>query len=397
MAASSRVEEVARAGFGGDGRQRRASPVVALLPACAESRAVGAAGRIAGAAACSPDDTDGSRDGGGARRPGCGRRPAGAEHGPGPGCGARYSRRPRGAGCDPVLSADRHRALWSWPMLAGKEREALAELAPVLDYVAQRGARPAARRAPPAAALARGLQPELVRRILDDFERRASPAGVVTATGETLTREVEALRLIARGATNRAVAEALVVTERTVKGHVTNILPSSGHAHRGRGAGARESGSTETRDGTHRAGFDTFVSVSRPWRGAILAASPQGGSHRCPVHHHSPRCRRPLSTAPTTTLVPRHQPGQRRRLHVHRGHRRVPLGPPLHMHAEQDEVIHVLEGRLKVQYSTEVVRCSTPATPSSSRAVPRTVSRTWTRRRRRAWWASHRRVASTNS
>jgi mannose-6-phosphate isomerase-like protein (cupin superfamily) len=28
-------------------------------------------------------------------------------------------------------------------------------------------------------------------------------------------------------------------------------------------------------------------------------------------------------------------------------------GPPLHSHLEQDEVIHVLEGRLKVQYGTQ--------------------------------------------
>ena len=30
-------------------------------------------------------------------------------------------------------------------------------------------------------------------------------------------------------------------------------------------------------------------------------------------------------------------------------------GPPLHSHLEQDEVIHVLEGRLKVQYGTQIV------------------------------------------
>jgi LuxR family maltose regulon positive regulatory protein len=47
----------------------------------------------------------------------------------------------------------------------------------------------------------------------------------VPATGETLTsREVEVLRLIAAGATNRAIAERLVISGHTVKSHVTHIL-----------------------------------------------------------------------------------------------------------------------------------------------------------------------------
>jgi DNA-binding NarL/FixJ family response regulator len=44
-------------------------------------------------------------------------------------------------------------------------------------------------------------------------------------SGETLTpREVEVLRLVAQGLSNRAIAERLVITERTVKAHVTHIL-----------------------------------------------------------------------------------------------------------------------------------------------------------------------------
>ena len=47
----------------------------------------------------------------------------------------------------------------------------------------------------------------------------------VPDTDETLTpREVEVLRLIATGASNRAIAEQLVITERTVKAHVSHIL-----------------------------------------------------------------------------------------------------------------------------------------------------------------------------
>jgi DNA-binding NarL/FixJ family response regulator len=37
-------------------------------------------------------------------------------------------------------------------------------------------------------------------------------------------RELEIVRLLAQGATNREIAAALVVAEGTVKNHVTNIL-----------------------------------------------------------------------------------------------------------------------------------------------------------------------------
>jgi DNA-binding NarL/FixJ family response regulator len=41
-------------------------------------------------------------------------------------------------------------------------------------------------------------------------------------------RELEILRLVARGATNREIAETLVITEGTVKNHVSNILSRLG-------------------------------------------------------------------------------------------------------------------------------------------------------------------------
>lgn len=54
------------------------------------------------------------------------------------------------------------------------------------------------------------------------------PAGVAAeeaaATSDLTAREVEVLRLIARGATNREIAEQLVITEGTVKNHISNIL-----------------------------------------------------------------------------------------------------------------------------------------------------------------------------
>lgn len=74
------------------------------------------------------------------------------------------------------------------------------------------------------------LDPEVVSRMLG--RRRADdPLGALTP------REREVLQLMAEGLSNRAMAERLVVTERAVERHVTNIfaklrLNATGHGHR---------------------------------------------------------------------------------------------------------------------------------------------------------------------
>jgi DNA-binding NarL/FixJ family response regulator len=56
-------------------------------------------------------------------------------------------------------------------------------------------------------------------------------------------REVEVLRLIAKGATNREIAEQLVISEGTVKNHISNILSRLGLRDRTQAAiYARENG-----------------------------------------------------------------------------------------------------------------------------------------------------------
>ena len=71
-----------------------------------------------------------------------------------------------------------------------------------------------------------GAAPDLVR--VDALIRRASP---INAHGLT-ARELEVLRLIAAGKTNKAIAAELVLSERTVDRHVSNIFTKLGLSSR---------------------------------------------------------------------------------------------------------------------------------------------------------------------
>jgi DNA-binding NarL/FixJ family response regulator len=82
-------------------------------------------------------------------------------------------------------------------------------------------------------ATARGgswLDPRVADRVLTVLRRR--PAGVMSAAGspvDPLTeREREVLRLVASGANNAEIAEALYLSERTVKGHISAIFAKLG-------------------------------------------------------------------------------------------------------------------------------------------------------------------------
>jgi LuxR family maltose regulon positive regulatory protein len=68
--------------------------------------------------------------------------------------------------------------------------------------------------------------PAITENMLQFLETLQSNRPVpVSTTGETLSpREMEVLRLVAAGATNRDVANELVISEPTVKSHVTSIL-----------------------------------------------------------------------------------------------------------------------------------------------------------------------------
>ena len=79
-------------------------------------------------------------------------------------------------------------------------------------------------------AAARGesiLQPSIAAKVVAEFARMSSlpPRPASPPLREPLSeRELEILRLVAHGASNKEIATALVLAEGTVKNHITNIL-----------------------------------------------------------------------------------------------------------------------------------------------------------------------------
>jgi len=73
------------------------------------------------------------------------------------------------------------------------------------------------------------FDPAVTPRILEHYPRRVAPMGREGARLELLTeRELDVLRLMARGATNHEIAGTLYVAEATVKTHVGSIFGKLG-------------------------------------------------------------------------------------------------------------------------------------------------------------------------
>jgi DNA-binding NarL/FixJ family response regulator len=76
------------------------------------------------------------------------------------------------------------------------------------------------------------LAPAVTRRLISEFSRirprQATPPTAMAALNELTPRETEVLRLIAEGLSNPEIAARLVVTEETVKTHVSRVLGKLG-------------------------------------------------------------------------------------------------------------------------------------------------------------------------
>jgi two-component system, NarL family, response regulator LiaR len=65
------------------------------------------------------------------------------------------------------------------------------------------------------------LHPRIARRLMSEV---SAPGPAHDPAAELTAREMEVLQLIAQGHSNAEIAGALVITERTVKAHVSNLL-----------------------------------------------------------------------------------------------------------------------------------------------------------------------------
>jgi DNA-binding NarL/FixJ family response regulator/class 3 adenylate cyclase len=74
------------------------------------------------------------------------------------------------------------------------------------------------------------LAPSITRRLIERFARAARPGsdGVPAALSELTSREVEVLRLMARGLSNSEIAAELVLADNTIKTHVAHVLSKLG-------------------------------------------------------------------------------------------------------------------------------------------------------------------------
>jgi DNA-binding NarL/FixJ family response regulator len=68
------------------------------------------------------------------------------------------------------------------------------------------------------------LAPSVTRRLIEEFARRPTPRAPPPELADLTARELEILKLLARGHSNAQIAAELVIGQATVKTHVRNLL-----------------------------------------------------------------------------------------------------------------------------------------------------------------------------
>jgi DNA-binding NarL/FixJ family response regulator len=73
------------------------------------------------------------------------------------------------------------------------------------------------------------LAPSVTKRLIEEFAKRPEPQdNTVSLPADLTEREHEALQLLARGMSNREIAEEMFVGEATAKTHVSRLLTKLG-------------------------------------------------------------------------------------------------------------------------------------------------------------------------
>ena len=68
------------------------------------------------------------------------------------------------------------------------------------------------------------ISPSMAVKLIDEFKQMSQPDRGPVSTFRLTDRELEVLRLVAKGLNNREVAKELFISENTVKNHVRNML-----------------------------------------------------------------------------------------------------------------------------------------------------------------------------
>jgi DNA-binding NarL/FixJ family response regulator len=72
------------------------------------------------------------------------------------------------------------------------------------------------------------LAPSVTRRLIEQFAQRPPPNARPDTVAELTARELEVLRLLARGLSNAEIAHELIIGDATVKTHVARLLQKLG-------------------------------------------------------------------------------------------------------------------------------------------------------------------------